>query len=209
MIKKLVFFLALISVLVFLDLYTKYFVEKNLVTSQKNISQQKDIDYDYILNFNTISNDPENYYIKEIIIIEDRFTFLYTRNYNIGFSVLSFLNNYLTPKQITTLIHFLQIGILLFILAYFFINKMQFFIPFSLIIAGGLGNSIDRIFRGYVVDFVKWSFPELPWVLFNPWPIFNLADVWVSIGGTLLFLGMFFKKQPKKLRDYDPYKKNN
>ena len=51
----------------------------------------------------------------------------------------------------------------------------------SLIIAGGIGNMIDRIFLGYVVDFLDFcAFPEIwPWV-------FNFADACVCVGGGIL-----------------------
>jgi signal peptidase II len=51
---------------------------------------------------------------------------------------------------------------------------------FALALGGALGNLADRILRGYVVDFVR-----LP-----HWPVFNLADVWISIGVGLLALAM-------------------
>jgi signal peptidase II len=49
---------------------------------------------------------------------------------------------------------------------------------FALVCAGALGNLIDRVARGYVVDFVHVRF----------WPVFNLADALVVAGIALLFL---------------------
>lgn len=58
----------------------------------------------------------------------------------------------------------------------------------GLVIGGALGNLLDRLFRGdggflqgAVVDFV-----DLQW-----WPVFNVADMGVVIGGALLVLGTF------------------
>lgn len=52
-------------------------------------------------------------------------------------------------------------------------RKTKFFL--SLIIAGGISNSIDRIFRGYVVEFIDFTdFIKLP--------IFNFADIYILIG---------------------------
>ena len=52
-------------------------------------------------------------------------------------------------------------------------RKNKFFL--SLIIAGGISNSIDRIFRGYVVEFIDFTdFIKLP--------IFNFADIYILIG---------------------------
>ena len=54
----------------------------------------------------------------------------------------------------------------------------------ALIIAGGIGNLIDRILRGFVVDYLDIS------PLFN-FPVFNLADCCVVIGTFLLMLYLF------------------
>ena len=50
----------------------------------------------------------------------------------------------------------------------------------SLIVAGGIGNMIDRIFVGYVVDFLEFSFMDSP--------VFNGADCFVCIGAAMLIL---------------------
>jgi signal peptidase II len=58
----------------------------------------------------------------------------------------------------------------------------------SLILAGAMGNLADRLFRGYVVDFLElyvktWS-----------WPSFNLADSCITIGAFCLFFCLFRRK---------------
>ena len=47
-------------------------------------------------------------------------------------------------------------------------------LPLMLIIAGGVGNLIDRVLHGFVVDMLAFSF-------FN-FPVFNLADIYVTVG---------------------------
>lgn len=47
-----------------------------------------------------------------------------------------------------------------------------------MVIAGGLGNLIDRIFRGYVVDFIE--------VQFTDFAVFNFADMLVTVGAFML-----------------------
>lgn len=58
-----------------------------------------------------------------------------------------------------------------------------------LIVAGGVGNLIDRFFRGYVVDFLYFK-----WIDF---PIFNVADCCVVIGAVLLLIFFFFIYEDK------------
>lgn len=48
----------------------------------------------------------------------------------------------------------------------------------TMIIAGGLGNLIDRVFRGYVVDFIE--------VQFADFAVFNFADILVTVGAFML-----------------------
>ena len=48
----------------------------------------------------------------------------------------------------------------------------------GLLVGGALGNLVDRVFRGYVVDFIDLGF----------WPVFNVADIAVVAGCALAFL---------------------
>ncbi len=57
----------------------------------------------------------------------------------------------------------------------------------GLIVGGALGNIIDRIRLGFVVDFVA----------VGPWPKFNVADAGVSVGVALMFVAfLFWQDQP-------------
>lgn len=67
----------------------------------------------------------------------------------------------------------------------------------SLIAAGALGNGIDRLGRGWVVDYLDLGTP-IP--LIASFPVFNLADICVTLGAALLLLGSFLA--PRKPRRY-------
>lgn len=56
-------------------------------------------------------------------------------------------------------------------------------VSLGLIAAGGIGNCIDRLTTGYVVDFIQFTFIDFP--------VFNIADTCITIGVVLLFISMF------------------
>lgn len=71
------------------------------------------------------------------------------------------------------------------------IDKKTYF-ALSLVMAGGIGNLIDRIFKGAVIDFLDFS----PIIKF---PVFNIADIYIVVGWVLLalFFTMFMFKDIK------------
>ncbi|MBQ7916405.1 MAG: signal peptidase II [Firmicutes bacterium] len=58
---------------------------------------------------------------------------------------------------------------------------------YIMVVAGAIGNQIDRIFRTFVVDMF-----EFYWFSF---PVFNLADCFITVGGIAIVLLAFFKPQ--------------
>jgi len=62
--------------------------------------------------------------------------------------------------------------------------------PFALIIAGALGNLVDRLRFGYVVDFVEWYVGDFYW------PVFNLADSCIVVGAVLMVLYSLGQREP-------------
>ncbi|MBK5942081.1 signal peptidase II [Halochromatium roseum] len=66
----------------------------------------------------------------------------------------------------------------------------------ALIIGGAIGNLIDRIVFGHVVDFIQVYLPLIPMRLFNPWPAFNVADSAISVGVVILLIETFRGEHP-------------
>jgi signal peptidase II len=91
------------------------------------------------------------------------------------------------------------IAAVLLIVYYRFLRPTDRFLHWALafILPGALGNMFDRLFhhgRG-VVDFIK---VDLGFPPFNPWPIFNVADSWVTIGIVLMIASFLFEGERRK-----------
>ncbi len=56
---------------------------------------------------------------------------------------------------------------------------------YSLVLGGALGNGFDRVVRGYVVDYL-----DFYWQRWH-WPAFNIADIGITLGVSLLLLSTF------------------
>ena len=56
----------------------------------------------------------------------------------------------------------------------------------ALVIGGAIGNVIDRVRLGYVIDFIDWHYRD--W----HWPVFNIADSAISVGVVLLIVDSLF-----------------
>ncbi|MBU1121484.1 MAG: signal peptidase II [Candidatus Omnitrophica bacterium] len=71
-------------------------------------------------------------------------------------------------------------------------KNMFFLIPCGLVLGGALSNLCDRVFLGFVIDYI-----DLRW-----WPVFNLSDSCISVGIILLLLESIFsaKKEEMKMR---------
>lgn len=82
----------------------------------------------------------------------------------------------------------LSCGIILFILRDYFLNKRDYSfkkrLAFGLILGGALGNLLDRLRLGYIIDFLD----------FRVWPVFNLADSAITIGVFLLAIDLLVNR---------------
>lgn len=95
-----------------------------------------------------------------------------------------------------------------FMILYYLIRlRHNHFMPkFALaaIFGGAIGNLIDRLIYGRVVDFLDANIPDIPSFnlyffttpAFNRWPIFNVADIAVSVGMFLLIFTVIFSESP-------------
>lgn len=68
-------------------------------------------------------------------------------------------------------------------------------VPFAMVIGGALGNVIDRLQHGHVVDFVQWYWRD------HYWPAFNLADSAIVCGAVgIALLGLIDGSRSRKAR---------
>lgn len=66
-------------------------------------------------------------------------------------------------------------------------------VSYTLILSGAVGNFIDRVYMGKVVDFLHFYYNQYQW------PAFNVADMAISVGISLLFIDyIILKKRDEK-----------
>ena len=107
------------------------------------------------------------------------FTIEFVRNYGAAFNILSGSRLFLSfISLISTIILFYFI----FIRENELINKYGL----SFILAGSIGNGIDRILNGYVIDFIK--------IKSIDFPVFNIADIVINVGVLILMISYFRPK---------------
>lgn len=114
-----------------------------------------------------------------IKVIGNFFRITYFRNEGAAFSSLVGYRGFLIGFSALAVV-----AAIVFLFIYKGKNKLLD-ISLVLIISGGLGNLIDRIFMGYVTDMFNFSF--FP-------PIFNVADIAITIGCLLMVLFVIFGK---------------
>jgi len=115
-------------------------------------------------------------------VIQGVFELSYVQNTGAAFGIMQ---NFKTIFLVLTPI------ILALLLGYVILNKKSkaYAIPLVLIVGGAIGNYIDRIRLGYVVDFLN----------FIVWPVFNLADTSIVIGAAIL--AVILIKEEKRRED--------
>ncbi len=104
------------------------------------------------------------------------FTIEFVRNYGAAFNILSGSRFFLSFISVISTI----------ILSYFiFIRENELINKYGLsfILAGSIGNGIDRILNGYVIDFIK--------IKSINFPVFNIADIVINIGVLILMISYF------------------
>ena len=108
--------------------------------------------------------------------------FVYVRNTGAAFSMLS---------GKLGLLSIISIAFCIGVVVYWFKKKPTHPLmctALTLLASGALGNAIDRIIRGYVVDYISLSFISFP--------VFNIADIAITIGAVLMVVYvMFFDKE--------------
>lgn len=119
----------------------------------------------------------------EVTFIPKVIDFVYVKNNGAAFNILSGKIELLSLISVV-----FAVGVIWYIIYKKPQNKM-FRLSLMLLFAGAVGNVIDRIFRGFVVDFIKTTFIDFP--------VFNIADIAIVGGAILLSVYMLFFENRK------------
>jgi lipoprotein signal peptidase len=149
-----------------------------------------------------LENQYEKTLIKQFYFLNEDSKYYQIRNDMDGYNtnlVLMMLSNsgYRTSKWLF-LVMLQGIGSLIIILFYFYVKELKYLLPLLIIIGGALGNLTSRIIYGNVIDFIMCSFKFIHMQLFNPFPIFNLADTFITTGTVVLLIVFIFFSNSKK-----------
>ena len=123
------------------------------------------------------------FYNKKLFINKDFLLFKLdiVKNYGAAFNILSGSRIFLSLISI-----FFSILILYLILTKNTLNSFDLY-SYSFILGGTVGNGIDRIFKGFVVDFINLNIVNFP--------VFNIADISINIGFIFLLYNIFKNKR--------------
>ncbi len=120
----------------------------------------------------------------DIAIIENVLYLKYAENTGVAFSMFS--DNRWVLVGVTSL---MIVVVLAFFLSGKVTDKLELF-SLSLILAGGVGNLIDRVSLGYVIDYID--------VRIINFAIFNIADMCICIGAFLMCVAVYLSDKREK-----------
>ena len=123
-----------------------------------------------------------------ITVVPGFFNITHVRNKGAAFGILSTLPEFWRSAFFITVTLVAVAAIIVLIIK---THERLLVYAFSLIAGGAIGNVVDRIRYGEVVDFIQW------YVKSYYWPSFNVADSAISIGVVLLAFEMLFGTNTK------------
>ncbi|MGH9751317.1 MAG: signal peptidase II [Blastocatellia bacterium] len=128
-----------------------------------------------------------------IEVIPGFFRLSYATNRGVAFSLFAD-----SPFDIRWILATISLVAALFVLGYFRrapADKPWLNVSLGLLMAGIVGNMVDRVRLGEVVDFI-----ELHWRDLYSWPTFNIADSAICVGAVLLALEMLREEKAERAR---------
>ena len=118
-----------------------------------------------------------------VTLVDNLLSLVYVENRGAAFGMFQ------NSTVIFTVITFVMMGIFIYLIISKKFEGKLFLTATTLIIGGGIGNLIDRLFRGFVVDYFAVSF--FP-------PVCNLADYCITIGAALFVISMLFSNKKEQ-----------
>ncbi len=126
---------------------------------------------------------------ESVTVLENFFHITYLRNRGAAFGILA---NHAVRVPFFISVTVLAVCGILWYLHRVSDRQRLLQVSLSLIFAGALGNLIDRIRFGEVIDFLDFHWYR------HHWPAFNVADSAITVGVTLMLLDLFLEERRKK-----------
>lgn len=152
--------------------------------------------------FNTLPLD-SYYYPDSIQVIKDFFYIVHIGNEGAAWGMLSGHSGWLALFALFALFIIYKIRHSLEL------DRSIMQISFGLLIGGIIGNLVDRLLHGHVIDFLDFHFPfSIPWIMPNGrYPSFNIADCGIVVG-VFIYLGASLFQDSKTAKTESPEKEN-
>lgn len=127
-----------------------------------------------------------NFKLHESVDVLPFFNFTYAQNRGAAFSFLSEAGGW--QRWFFTAIAVGVSGLLIYWMRGLHKSKRMLNIAYALVISGAIGNLIDRLSYGFVVDFLHLYYENYHW------PVFNVADIAICCGAFLIIVDAFINK---------------
>jgi signal peptidase II len=188
--KRVWWFLSCVVVVVALDQYTKFLTLERLTYAFDGVDSRLRVFF---------SSAPESsgaYHFApktDVVFSDNFFKFRYAENPGAAFGLFRTVPDNLRGP----LFHLVSIGAVILLIS--FMRKLKgapnekwavFGLP--LVLGGALGNYVDRLARGFVIDFLEAHYYEKAY-----WPAFNIADTAICIGVGALLIDSLVRKESK------------
>jgi signal peptidase II len=130
---------------------------------------------------------------RPVVVLRDYWQFKYVENPGAAWGILGRV-----PENVRVpFFHLVSVAAITFILVFYrrLAEKQRLLqVALSLVLGGAVGNFLDRIIRGYVIDFIDWHWKNDPGL---HWPTFNIADIGISVGVALMLGETLLARKPE------------
>ncbi|PKK91472.1 MAG: signal peptidase II [Candidatus Wallbacteria bacterium HGW-Wallbacteria-1] len=119
-------------------------------------------------------------YGSTIEIVPNFFNLTYVKNYGAAFGLFQ--------NQLAIFVVVAVVAISVIVVYSFMISEKEYLLQFglSMLLGGAIGNFIDRLKLGYVIDFLNLHYYR------HHWPVFNVADIAIDLGVAFILIKFLF-----------------
>lgn len=183
------YILVVISIIT-LDQSTKWFFEKHYMLHSSHDSILKyNNDSKLIASLGNITSLKESWV---------RLDFTYVRNPGAAWGLLGAMNESFR-KYFFSIVTVLAIFLIIYLFIKTPIKHKLTRLGYSFIIGGAIGNCIDRLYLNYVIDWIHVEWNIFKW--YYSYPVFNIADSFITIGVIFLIGLLVFNVEKEKIRN--------